>query len=211
MKINLLHSSILTDYYLSMAPSTIKFVDKLKREKKTGKSLSYISTIAMPEVFTAFSKKYFHDNTGPASLEYYKKKDVFIQENSRDFKMKKFQPFAVLELNRYHMVLVHLLYQPVYEYLRIAHAKGLHLGLFPSSIDLLTITQAIDLTNVYSDNQVTLITTDKLVADICRYLRGLMLKDKIVFLAGPDKKGVDLVAKYGNLKSYSYPKVHLVK
>jgi predicted nucleic acid-binding protein len=204
-KVYLLDANVLIDYYIDRCPSVIRFVDNIKAERETGECLIYVPNICIAEVFSVFSRTYFYKQEGANESEYREKKWSFINDISRDYKYKRFQHFTHLELNRYHMIHAHLVYQPAYEYLRSAHKNGVHVKdgrpQFPSAIDLLVIAQGIEMTGLYSDEEFSLVTADKLISELSKYLSGLTDSDRKRFLKGNNANNEELK----NLSAYRYP------
>ena len=205
-KVYLLDANVLIDYYIDQCPSVIHFVDKIKAERETGKCLIYVPNICIAEVFSVFARTYFYKQEGKKEYEYREKKWSFINDISRDYKYKRFQHFTHLELNRYHMIHAHLVYQPAFEYLRLAHMKGVHVKdgkqQFPSAIDLLVIAQGIEMTGLYSDEEFSLVTADRLISSLCEHLCDLSDDDRKRYLKGRNANEEDLK----NLSAYRYPK-----
>lgn len=204
-KIFLLDTNVLVGYYLKQNPSVMDVVGYLKKLREGGACLLFIPNFCIAEVFSTFSKLCYYRDI--SEKEFKEAKENFINDVSRDDEYKRYQYYNHYELNRYHLFDAHMVYQPFWEYVVRSHIEGKHktkegYRKFPSSFDLLTIAQGIELTMLYSDEDFAILTSDQFIIDICNYLRRLKDKDKISFI-----KRKEECSEHKNLSKFEYPRV----
>lgn len=210
-KIVLLDSNVIVDYYLNRDRKVIESMDMLKARREQGQCIISIPNFCIGEVFSSFANICFYkdkdrlgDRYDPeaASKRFVEAKYKFIDELSRDYQYKRFQYFSHVELNRYHLFNAHLVYEPAWKHLKALHEKKMFTDKYPSTFDLLVIAQGIEMTSIYSDSEFALMTSDKLMIDICNYLRNnIKNPDKVKLVEKPPAG--DASFKY--LVNFRYP------
>ena len=201
-KVVLLDTNVLVDYYLKQRDNVVQAVELLKKERQDGRCLLFIPIFCVAEVFSTFAKRCFMERKINEET-FLNAKWKFAEDVSRDYEYARYQYFAHLPLDRYHLFHAHLVYAPAWKRVLELQLSGKYREQYPSTFDLLVIAQGIELSSLYSDNDFRLLTSDKLMIEICNYLLTLKKEEMISFIRKPNENR----GKYKNLDQFRYPKV----
>ncbi|MBI3405422.1 MAG: hypothetical protein HY046_08195 [Acidobacteria bacterium] len=149
-------------------------IEFLYRQKSELQTHWFIPNVCIAEVFKAIAK-YRYDKTQKTNLtadEYNRCLDDF----RRDIHWgKKFYPY---DLNRYHVIAADEIIPFEFEVERKARKSRETKYDFLSSLDILVIAMACELSFLYGQQKITLVTKDSRMSRVCDQMRRISDKDR---------------------------------
>jgi|YNPBryBLVA2012_1023415.scaffolds.fasta_scaffold00443_10 hypothetical protein len=169
MKHILLDTNVLVNYYERGSKSA--FMRLLHQNAQQHRALLHISNVCIAEVFKIFASHCFCEKTITPDT-YWRIKEQFSRDVTRSFRYAAPQLYHEFRLTAYHIVHADLVFRRAMEYLQAHDRDGACTpGKHISTMDLLLIAQGIEMNHLHGDDNVMVLTGDKLLYDIGVNLR----------------------------------------
>jgi len=169
MKHILLDTNVLVSYYERGCEAT--FMRLLHDNVQRHRAILYISNVCIAEVFKIFAAHCFCAEERRIDEDtYWRIKEQFSRDVTRSFRYAAPQLYHELRLTAYHVVHADLVFRRALEY-QETHSRACTRGKHISTVDLLLIAQGIEMNHLHGDDNVMVLTGDKLLYDIGVNLR----------------------------------------